>query len=140
MTNQGRDRVTCTKCGSTYFQLAEFRQYRGGICSATPGGELSPIGPPIEVRVCLCGHPIAPRKRLSLMPDLRKSVNESLEGAQRFRHSTEPETIQRGIREEFASKAELLSANTALATLTKVLEIAEKDKGERAAVGDHLKT
>jgi hypothetical protein len=118
----------CTKCGGDHFYMAEFRQYRGGTYSSAPGGELMATGPVAEVRICLCGQPVASPKRLSLTPDLRMSLGESLEKALRFRQATELETIQRGLQEEFASKAELVSAIVHLTTLAKVVEQAEKEK------------
>ncbi len=123
MTEPTQVRMTCTKCGGSHFQLATFRQYRGDTYSSTPGGELIPLdGPTVDLRICLCGQPVAPRKVLSLPPNVRMSVKASLEQAERFRKMTELETITLKLQEDFAPRHEVRMLAETVANLSKVLE------------------
>jgi hypothetical protein len=80
--------LCCEKCGSVYFQEAEFKEYYAGMYSATPGEELHPIsGPQVPVRVCLCGHPM-PRRAPDR--DIRQRFQVSVKAALDFRSAQEP--------------------------------------------------
>ena len=53
--------VICEKCGSDWFYEVELHQYRGGMYSSAPGGELQIVSTmPQRIRLCLCGHPVSP--------------------------------------------------------------------------------
>lgn len=61
LTNQMNQPATCEKCGGTWFAELTFNQYSGGIYSSAPGGDLRIISTmPQAIRICLCGHPVAP--------------------------------------------------------------------------------
>jgi hypothetical protein len=47
----------CPKCGSTFFQEVEFRQYRVHA-SAVPEGGLQPSDELRHMKMCMCGEPM----------------------------------------------------------------------------------
>jgi nucleoid DNA-binding protein len=64
----------CPRCGGTSFTEQEFRQYRGGIASSAPGGDISPDSEQvIQALVCLCGAVLPPPKKGSQNRDAYKS-------------------------------------------------------------------
>jgi hypothetical protein len=96
--------LSCKKCGSVYFQEAEFREYFAGG-SVDPTRELYPMpGGQVCVRVCLCGHPM-PRRAPD--GDTRERFQSSLKAALEFRSAGEPEAMRRQLDEEYANRKEL---------------------------------
>ena len=84
--------VACERCGSMYFQEAEFRQYRGGMYSSGAGGELS---------------------QLTDAP----SFNQCVEKAKAHRARQQPEALLQELLATLATKKELAEAQERLANI-----------------------
>ena|SRR5579883_1559902 len=112
--------LQCEKCGSVYFQKAEFREYHSGY-SATPGGELHPVESQrsIPVRICLCGHPIP--WVTTLDQKTSRSFETSLEKAVTFRETREPKALRKHFNGKYASRKELQQVQE---NISKLLAIA----------------
>lgn len=119
--------ITCPKCGSARLYEAEFQQYRGWLRSSTPGGELSSLGTPARVLVCMCGEPVWSSGRFSLPKGERESFEGSLAGARRYLEQFEPEAVENRLREEFADRRDVDSLAQSVEQLGRI--IAETTKG-----------
>lgn len=114
-------KLQCEKCGSVYFQPAEFREFYSGRYSATPGGELYPVEgqEPVSVRVCLCGYPARPAHILDV--DTRGRFLDSLQKALAFRATCEPRALRQQFHGEYARRQELVELQQALSRLHAVV-------------------
>jgi hypothetical protein len=111
--------LQCEKCGSVYFQSADFREFHAGY-SANPGSELYPMeGPSVSVRVCLCGHPM-PRVG-TVGRETRRNFAASLETALAFRATREPKALRKHFANKYASRKELVEMQAALVRLQELI-------------------
>ena len=114
--------LQCTKCGSTHFADAEYRQYLAGRYSTAPGGELTTATEVVRVRLCLCGHPAFGCSIKGLSPKEQQDFRLSLENATRYRQETEPERLKSRLRESFVDHDEYEGLAKRVKDLTKVVK------------------
>ena len=97
-------KAECPKCGSTFFQEADYRQYQV-YASAVPGGGLQPSDESRQLRICLCGEilPVAHRVRYD---EVGKSLQESLQMAQKYRAGRDPDKILAELAHDFITRSE----------------------------------
>ena len=126
--------LRCEKCGSEFFQEAEFRQYRGNAYSAAPGGAMYPLdgeGGPARVCLCLCGHPI-PLLRRSIR-SVPASFSESLTAALRCRAASDPAALEAKLKKAFSSAQEMAEWERKLAQLREVVQLCANNLESKAA-------
>jgi hypothetical protein len=111
--------AACAKCGSTDFYEAEVSRYRAGMYSSGPGGDLSPVGNRLRVRICLCGHPAVGHCHL---PSDRTRLQASMGKALSFRQRMEPEVIKGEIAQEFVSRQEFQQLQESIDSLARLLQ------------------
>jgi hypothetical protein len=129
MTQRPLDvRICCPKCGSTHFVLQEFRQYYAGIYSSVPGGEISDLGKGVNVRVCLCGHPVPTSGTRTLPRESRAAFQQSLESATRFRDQTELQQVLARLKERFLSRKESENTADAVKNLSETIRAFKEDE------------
>jgi hypothetical protein len=85
--------IECPRCGGTSFTEQKFQQYRGGIHSSAPGGDISPASKHadvIQALVCLCGYVrLPPNRRGSQNGDAYNAFAECWEAAVAFQETVE---------------------------------------------------
>lgn len=53
--------TACQQCGSQWFAEMTFNQYQADAYGTLPGADLTIVNlMPMPIRICLCGHPVAP--------------------------------------------------------------------------------
>jgi len=114
---------------------ASFQRYCGWRSSATPGGELSSQGNPIEVLVCVCGYPVETTGMRCLPPEERKTFQRSLERSRRYREAVEPENVADSLRAAFAERSEVETTAQQVAQLHGIIEGIIKDSDPTARTG-----
>ena len=115
--------VTCDRCGSVYFQEAEFAQYRGGLYSAGVGGEISRVSDlPQPIWICLCGEPMPDPSLKRNGPDAR-SFSQSVAAAKAQLARQRPEALLQELLAELAPKKELAEAQERLAIIELALKV-----------------
>jgi len=107
----------CPKCGSTFFQEAEFRQYLG----FGPAGGIHPPDSTRRVRICICGHPMAPAKAVRLDAPA-ESLRESLRLAWERRQRMDGDQILSDMEAAFVTRPEFQALDERLNGLGKILE------------------
>ena len=125
--------LQCEKCGSVFFQEAEFRQYRGSVYSSAPGGAMYALeseNGPVRACVCLCGHPTLFRSGVRRAP---ADFRDSLVAALRRRATSAPEALQASLAEEFASTEGMAELKSKLARLQEIVQRCLTNLGSPAA-------
>jgi hypothetical protein len=115
--------MPCERCGSVYFQEAEFRQYRGGMYSSGGGEGLSPVTElPQRICICICGEPM-PDASIRRRGDDARSFTKWMAAAKAHRAKQEPEALLRELRAQLATKQELAETQERLANLEQALRV-----------------
>lgn len=115
--------VACERCGSVYFQEAEFRQYREQLYSSGVGGGVSPVTDlPQGIRICICGEPM-PDTGIRRMGSDARSFTMCVAAAKAHRARQQPAALLQELLAELATKEELAEAQERLGNLEKALQV-----------------
>jgi hypothetical protein len=114
--------LACDRCGSVYFQEAEFGQYRGGLYSSAPGGEISHLTDlPQRARICICGEPM-PDTSIRPTGEDARSFAQSVAAAKAHRARQQPDALLQELLAELAAKKHLAEAQQRLAAIELALQ------------------
>lgn len=98
-------KAACPKCGSTFFQEAEYRQYQVHA-SAVPGGGLQPSDEVCRVKTCMCRETLPVHTIMRYIDDVEKSFQESLNWRSKCRDSRHPDKILADLADDFITRCE----------------------------------
>jgi hypothetical protein len=127
-TKLHNEQAVCPNCGSLYFHRAEFKRYRGGMTSSSPGGDLSEISQAMTARICICGHTEADVPGMSHSPQERRRFAQSVAAALAYRHRSDSRRIAIELAEGLASREDLQAVNERIKRLEMVIDLARKER------------
>ncbi len=127
MAAEQEQAMVCPECGSTFFQDAQFNQYRTGAIAAIPvieTFEVAETGP--WIRICLCGHPIGiPPGKTSVTRANRASFEETWQNALAYRAVLTPDTMERAILQQYATRGDAQELYHKLSRLLDIVDVPE---------------
>ena len=138
MLTQSDAPMSCPKCGSTHFEDVQFNQYRKGSYATIPvlsTYDVAENGPTIHL--CLCGYPMgmAPGK-WPFDRIIRKNFEDSWKKALAYRAKLERETLEAGILQDYATRAEAQLLERKLSRLLEIVEGTDSKGEAPPAVGN----
>jgi hypothetical protein len=127
-TKLHHEQAVCPNCGSLYFHRAEFKRYRGGMTSSSPGGDLSEISPAMTARICICGHAEPDVPGLGHSAQERRRFAQSVAAALAYRQRSDSRRIAIELAEGLATREDLQALNERIERLKTVLDLARIER------------
>ena len=105
----------CPRCGSTHFQLANVAQY-----VVSPGVQPQLYSNPIQVIMCLCGHP-SPVNRRDLRTEEQRSLQASIAAARQY-HEGRDGQIKADLERDLITHTDFQALSERVSALETMLE------------------